>query len=135
MKHVSEYTRQRPMQNVTSGVLAVLLLLVVATCAAALLSGCTLSPTTGATQETVAKAQIGVGAAYKTLNELFMLGKVSKSTALNYRARLVNAEDLLKQAEASSRSSDSATSNTAQAAAIAIINEVTQALAARKAAP
>ena len=102
--------------------------------ASPLLPGCTVSPTASGAQETVAKAEASVGAAYKTLNELYVLGKVSKSDALDYRARLVNAEELLKQAEAAARSNDPATSNTAQAAAIGIINEVTQALAARKAA-
>ena len=102
--------------------------------ASPLLPGCAVSPTGSGTQETVAKAEASVGAAYKTLNELYVLGKVSKSDALDYRARLVNAEELLKQAEAAARSNDPATSNTAQAAAIGIINEVTQALAARKAA-
>lgn len=134
MKHVFEYGRERFTHNFVSGLAAIFLLLLVASCAVGLLSSCSMSPSTGATQETIAKAQVGVGAAYKTLNELFMLGKVSRPDTLAYRARLVNAEDLLKQAELSSRSSDPATSNTAQAAAIAIINEVTQALAARKGA-
>ena len=102
--------------------------------ASPLLPGCTVSPTTSGTQETVAKAEASVGAAYKTVNELFILGKVSKADALDYRARLVNAEDLLKQAEVAARSNDAATSNLASTAATAIINDVTQALAARKAA-
>ena len=99
-----------------------------------LLPGCTVSPTASGTQETVAKAEASVGAAYQVLNELFILGKVSKSDALNYRARLVNAEDLLKQAEVAARSNDAATSNLASTSATAFINDVTQALAARKAA-
>ena len=102
--------------------------------ASPLLPGCAVSPTGSGTQETVAKAEASVGAAYKVLNELFILGKVSKADALNYRARLVNAEDLLKQAEVAARSNDAATSNLASTAATAIINDVTLALAARKAA-
>jgi hypothetical protein len=113
---------------------AILLLLVIGSCAAVFFSGCTTAPSQATSQQTIAKAEVSVGAGYNLLSELYMGGKVNKPDALNYRARLVDAENLLKQAEIAARSNDPVTSDTAQAAAVAIINEVTQALAARKAA-
>jgi hypothetical protein len=133
MKHELNTSMRRA--QVERGLLLILATTVIAVVVAMVFASCTSLPNSGGGQETIAKAEVSVGAAYKALNDLYLLNKVSKPDALKYRSQLVKAEDLLKQAEVAVRSNDASTSTTAANAATAIINQVTQALAARKAAP
>jgi hypothetical protein len=101
-----------------------------------MLSACAMLPAQqqgASAQERVATAQVALGAAYSTLADLYLAGRIKREDAVLQRDRLISVQIALDAAEGFARAAKPAAADERLAAANASLEAVKRALQAQSA--